>query len=330
MSRVLFARRRSICRSSIPKCVMKDLVIRAELKSQYYTQSAAITEEIRNPVYPPAVCKLVEHEIDCIEKTAQQLKNSGCGAYSILTQFPSLRLLASYGIMGRRKCSGRSIGMVKAVFIDYMGTAVDEHSPEMMEIVGRFCRHSALHDPKLVQRFILDTRRRYEADSYLDGYLSEDEIVDRIISDAEKQIGLADDCSALIGLIHSHWVNAPVFPDASAFFEQCPVPVYIITNNGLSYMEQALRRNGLNAAGVVSGDTVRAYKPHREIFDEALRLSGCAAEEAVHIGDSYDTDVVGARNAGIRPVLLLRGHGRQHDDVEAVDDLTQALNLIFN
>lgn len=219
--------------------------------------------------------------------------------------------------------------MVKAVFIDYMGTTVEEHSPEMTEIVGRFCRHSALHDPKQVQRFILDTRRRYEADSYLDAYLTEDEIVERIISDAEKQIGLADDRSALIGLIRSHWVNAPVFPDAPAFFDRCPVPIYIITNNGLPYMEQALHRNGLKAAGVVSGDTVRAYKPHREIFDGALRLSGCAAEEAVHIGDSYDTDVVGARSAGIRPVLLTREHRREYNDVEAVDDLTQALGLIF-
>ncbi len=40
--------------------------------------------------------------------------------------------------------------MVKAVFIDYMGTTVDEHSPEMAEIVGLFCRHSSLHNPKNV------------------------------------------------------------------------------------------------------------------------------------------------------------------------------------
>ena len=32
--------------------------------------------------------------------------------------------------------------MVKAVFIDYMGTTVDEHSPEMAEIVRRICKCS--------------------------------------------------------------------------------------------------------------------------------------------------------------------------------------------
>ena len=219
--------------------------------------------------------------------------------------------------------------MVKAVFIDYMGTTADEHSPEMAEIVRRICKNSSLHDPRQVQQFILDTRRRYEADSYLDTYLTEDEIVARLILDMEAQIELRDDPAVLRDLIHSHWVNAPVFPDAQTFFDRCPIPIYIITNNGLPYMEQALRHSGLKAAGVVSADTARAYKPHREIFDEALRASGCIPGDVVHIGDSYDTDVVGARVAGIRPVLLLRGRARQYDDVDAADDLEQALELIF-
>ena len=219
--------------------------------------------------------------------------------------------------------------MVKAVFIDYMGTTVDEHSPEMAEIVRRICKNSSLHDPRQVQQFILDNRRRYETDSYLDAYLTQDEIVDRLISDMEDQIGLTDEPSALRSLIRGHWVNAPVFADARIFFERCPVPIYIITNIGLPYMEQALRRNELKAAGVISADAARAYKPHRETFDEALRISGCTPGEVVHIGDSYDTDVVGARVVGIRPVLLLRGHERQQDDVDAVDSLDQALELVF-
>ena len=44
---------------------------------------------------------------------------------------------------------------IKTVFIDYMGTTVDEHSVEMVEIVRRICKNSVLHDPKQVQRFIL-------------------------------------------------------------------------------------------------------------------------------------------------------------------------------
>ena len=50
----------------------------------------------------------------------------------------------------------------------------------------------------------------------------------------------------------------------------------------------------------------RAYKSHQKLFDVAVRVIGCTSGEAVHIGDFYDTDMVGAHNMGIRSVLLLR------------------------
>ena len=40
--------------------------------------------------------------------------------------------------------------MVKSVFIDYMGTIVDEHSPEMAELVRRICKDSNIHDPMVL------------------------------------------------------------------------------------------------------------------------------------------------------------------------------------
>lgn len=47
--------------------------------------------------------------------------------------------------------------MIKAVFIDYMGTVVDGHTPEMGEIIQRICKHSDVCDPKQIQCFILTT-----------------------------------------------------------------------------------------------------------------------------------------------------------------------------
>ena len=40
-------------------------------------------------------------------------------------------------------------------------------------------------------------------------------------------------------------------------------------------------------------------KPKREIFDRAMALLDRKSGECVHIGDSYESDVVGARNAGM-------------------------------
>jgi len=47
-------------------------------------------------------------------------------------------------------------------------------------------------------------------------------------------------------------------------------------------------------------------KPDRPIFDEAARQAGLPPERCLHVGDSYEADFVGAREAGFVPVLLVR------------------------
>jgi HAD superfamily hydrolase (TIGR01509 family) len=55
---------------------------------------------------------------------------------------------------------------------------------------------------------------------------------------------------------------------------------------------------------VVDSGVVRVEKPDPRIFGIALGLAGVAAGEALHVGDLFPVDVVGARRAGIEPVLL--------------------------
>ena len=53
-----------------------------------------------------------------------------------------------------------------------------------------------------------------------------------------------------------------------------------------------------------------ARKPDPAIFEPALELAGCGPEEALHVGDTPEEDVEGARAAGIRPLLIDRdGNG---------------------
>lgn len=54
---------------------------------------------------------------------------------------------------------------------------------------------------------------------------------------------------------------------------------------------------------VISGD-INAWKPDPAIFEHALEKSGTRPQETVYVGDNYYADVVGARHAGLQPVLL--------------------------
>ena len=75
MTKILFVCHGNICRSPMAEFVMKDLVKKAGLGAQFTIASAATsTEELGNPVYPPARQMLAQHGISCAGKTARQVR----------------------------------------------------------------------------------------------------------------------------------------------------------------------------------------------------------------------------------------------------------------
>lgn len=83
--RILFVCHGNICRSPMAEFVMKDLVSKAGLEDSFYIESAATsTEEIGNPVYPPARRKLAEHGISCQGKSARQMRDSDYDRFNLL------------------------------------------------------------------------------------------------------------------------------------------------------------------------------------------------------------------------------------------------------
>ena len=108
MKRILFVCHGNICRSPMAEFVMKDLVRKAGLENQFQIASAATsTEEIGNPVYPPARRKLAEHGISCAGKTARQLTRADYGAYDLLIGMDQANLRNM-----RRICGGDPEGKI--------------------------------------------------------------------------------------------------------------------------------------------------------------------------------------------------------------------------
>ena len=85
MTRILFVCHGNICRSPMAEFVMRDLVERKGLAWNYEIASAATSsEELGNPVYPPARRKLAEHGIGCAGKTARRLTKDDYETYDLL------------------------------------------------------------------------------------------------------------------------------------------------------------------------------------------------------------------------------------------------------
>ena len=101
MIRILFVCHGNICRSPMAEFVMKDLTAKAGREAEFHIESAATsTEEIGNPVYPPARRKLAEHGIGCEGKTARQMRRSDYERFDLIVGMDSWNMRNMLHICG--------------------------------------------------------------------------------------------------------------------------------------------------------------------------------------------------------------------------------------
>ena len=82
MIKIMFVCHGNICRSPMAEFIMKKLAAEAGISHELYIASSATsTEELGNPVYPPARAELAQHGIGCSGKTAVQLRRSDYDRY---------------------------------------------------------------------------------------------------------------------------------------------------------------------------------------------------------------------------------------------------------
>ena len=114
MIKVLFVCHGNICRSPMAEFVMKALVQEQGLSYRYEIASAATsTEEIGNPVYPPARRMLAAHGISCAGKTARQMTKQDYAYYDLLIGMDHANLRNM-----RRICGGDPDGKLH-LLLDY-------------------------------------------------------------------------------------------------------------------------------------------------------------------------------------------------------------------
>ena len=104
--------------------VMKKLVEDAGLSNEFKIESAATsTEEIGNPVYPPAKRKLAAHGIQCDGKTARQMNKGDYVKFDLLIGMDSANIRNM-----TRICGGDPEEKIK-LLLDYAGLKRDVADP---------------------------------------------------------------------------------------------------------------------------------------------------------------------------------------------------------
>lgn len=100
MYKILFVCHGNICRSPMAEFVLRDMVKKAGRSAEFEIASAATsTEELGNPVYPPARRELKAHGIDCTGKTARQLSWADYDRYDLFIGMDQRNLRAMHRIL---------------------------------------------------------------------------------------------------------------------------------------------------------------------------------------------------------------------------------------
>lgn len=91
------------------------------------------------------------------------------------------------------------------------------------------------------------------------------------------------------------------------------------------FVRQFLGSHGLQLDHYFFSDEVGTPKPFPPIFQAALKATGAAPEQAVHIGDLKRTDIAGARQAGMGSIRYTGIHDDTWSSEEAEGDEADAV-----
>jgi HAD superfamily hydrolase (TIGR01549 family) len=228
--------------------------------------------------------------------------------------------------------------MITTVFFDFYGTLV-KWSPAAEEIQ---------REAALAEGLVVDTRAIGQAYPTANALLDQEnarspiamwsqEKRDSFFTEYERTLLATAGYDVEPDLAQQIWERVRSTPKQLALFEDVEPALRELKGAGLklgviSNMNQDM---GMQLAQVgladylstwVSSAEVGVTKPHAAIFQEGLARAGVTADQAAHVGDGYDSDVGGARNAGMLGVLVWRDRdAAPPSDCPAVTSLTEVL-----
>jgi 2-haloalkanoic acid dehalogenase type II len=204
--------------------------------------------------------------------------------------------------------------MIEAVLLDFYGTVVHEDDVVIAEITDEIQAASTIDcTAQDVGTFWWREFSDACASSRQVSFRTQRDIELNSLMTTCTRFGADCDPSALSERLYRRWQQPPIFEDAARFLAKVDLPVVVLSNIDRADIEQAISFHGLAFDHVITSEDVRSYKPHPELFEAGLRRAGVDGADALHVGDSWSSDVLGATALGI-PVAWVNRTGRETPD----------------
>lgn len=210
------------------------------------------------------------------------------------------------------------MGRIRAVFFDVGNTLLYPH-PSVSEVCRQvLARHGHVHDLSAIDELmpLVDEyyEDRYRAD---DTFWTNEEETSGVwvgmYSLLCRRLGITDSAEDIAREVYDEFGDPArwaAYEDVAPAFDRLKDAGYVlgVVSNWDTRLSHLLDGLGLGAKldFVVSSAAEGLHKPDPRVFELALRRAGVSADAAMHVGDHYYADVLGARSVGIRPVLISR------------------------
>ncbi|MCL1796928.1 MAG: HAD-IA family hydrolase [Eggerthellaceae bacterium] len=229
---------------------------------------------------------------------------------------------------------------VKAVFFD-VGMTLIEPCPDIDGMFFEVARARGHHLSLEEVSSHLDTvygfyEKAYRAngDFWCEGASAAEMYLDmyRLMS---RLVGLEEDAETLAQQVHQEYLQAhawKVFDDVKPCLEMLAdrgIRLGVISNwaSNLPHLLEGLALRSYFEE-VVPSAAVGHRKPHKAIFELALERMGLDSVHAAHVGDVLDSDGIGARDAGLLPIIIDRQERHGNSGFNCVSSLLELPNFI--
>ncbi|MBI4198791.1 MAG: HAD family hydrolase [Chloroflexi bacterium] len=232
--------------------------------------------------------------------------------------------------------------MIKAVFFDFYGTLARFFPPReelQAQAIGGF--GYSVSREGLVKGYAL-------ADDFMGQVNASDTPMNRLLGKARlaffaryEQIILREaGVEVDLPTARRIWEAVQGIPYGLALYDDAIPALDTLKRRGLTLgllsnigrePRQLMESHGLTAYldFAVTSQEIGSNKPHPPMFLAALERAGVQASEALHVGDSYLSDVQGARSLGIHAVLVDReGVAEAPKDCPRVSGLMEVVGLV--
>jgi 2-haloalkanoic acid dehalogenase type II len=234
--------------------------------------------------------------------------------------------------------------MIRAVFFDFYGTLAG-WEPAAGEIQRKSAAAEGLQvDAAAIERAYPTANALLDRENAIQRLATRTpEQRESFLAEFERTLLATAGYEVTLEVARAIWLrvrSAPkelgLYPDAKSTLEQLRdqgMSLGVISNMGTDlpdYLEHMGVSKLIDAA--VSSAEVGVAKPHPAVFAAALQKLGAKAQDALHVGDGYESDVLGAAGAGLHALYLQRdaasGAAGEHPVVRNLGEVPSYIEIL--